>query len=685
MQKPGRNDPCSCGSGKKFKKCCGFEREPSGTPVTAASAGLTRTEPAPAELTPAESARMNALVLQRDFATAERELERMVNDRGTCAQAWSLLGLVQWMQGKDAAASFERVAALRPDDAEMQGNLGRALRRAGRTREAAEAHRRAIALRPDHADAHNNLGTVLVELGEVEDAVASFRRAVTLRPELALAHANLAHVLHEAGQPAAAIEHGRRALSLDPALLMCERVLADALFELGALEEARAYYERLLDRERASPRLHVSLAALFRQAGQHDAAKAACRRALELDPRLVAGLVLSAQLDADEGDRSTAEHALRRALELESTSVEALAGLVNLRRMTLEDRPWLEAARELARAPLPTRRAMRLEYALGKYHDDLCDYDAAFAHYARANALARSQSGALDRAALRDAVEQTLAFYDLERLQRLGQGGRDSELPVFVVGMPRSGTTLVEQILASHPAVHGAGEIDFWAPLAAREADALAAGTIDIGAVADRYLASIDRGAAAGAGQAAGAGPAAAAGPAAVAGSARIQIERVVDKMPLNFGVLGLIHGALPRARVIHVSRDPLDTCLSIFFHPLPASHAYANDLADLAYFYRSYARLMDHWRRLLPTTTLLEVGYQDLVAEPEREIRRMLDFLGLPWHAGCLEFHRTPRRVSTFSQWQVREPLRHSSIGRSRHYRNHLGPLLALADDGVA
>jgi Tfp pilus assembly protein PilF len=666
MQKPGRNDPCSCGSGKKFKKCCGAgpERE-----MAAPLSRDTRPVRLHDELTPAETARMSALVSQRDFATAERELARIVKERGACAQAWSLLGLVHWMQGRDAVVAFERVVGLRPDDAEAHGNLGKALRRAGRAHDAAQAHRRAIALQPDHAESHNNLGTVLVELGDVDDAVASFRRAVSLQPELALAHANLARVLHETGQPAAAIEHGRRALSLDPALQPCEQVLADALFELGALEEARAHYERLLDREPVNPRLRVSLAALFRQAGQHDASRAACRRALELEPRLVTGLVLAAQLDADEGDRSAAEHALKRALELEPASVEALVGLANLRRMTLEDRPWLEAASDLSRAPLPTRRAMRLEYALGKYHDDLSDYDTAFAHYARANALAKSQSGALDRSALRDAVEQTLAFYDLERLQALGRRGRDAELPVFVVGMPRSGTTLVEQILASHPAVHGAGEIDFWAPTAAREAGALSAGTIDVGAVADQYLASIERSAAA-----------AGAGQAAAAGSARTQIERAVDKMPLNFGVLGLIHGALPRARVIHVRRDPLDTCLSIFFHPLPMSHAYANDLADLAYFYSSYARLMDHWRRLLPATTLLEVDYEDLVAEPEREIRRMLDFLGLPWHAGCLEFHRTPRRVSTFSQWQVREPLRHSSIGRSRHYRHHLGPLQAVA-----
>jgi hypothetical protein len=235
-----------------------------------------------------------------------------------------------------------------------------------------------------------------------------------------------------------------------------------------------------------------------------------------------------------------------------------------------------------------------------------------------------------------------------------------SDRPVLVVGMLRSGTTLTEQMLASHPAVFGAGELSFWsAQCAAAFADAAASRTplefndAKVARLGADYL--------------------------CVLASADLEAARVIDKFPVNFFFMGLIHAALPGARFIHMKRDPRDTCLSIYFQQFEAANAYANDLFDLAHYHAEYRRLMCHWRALLPRESLLEVPYEGLVAEPEHWSRRMVEFLGLPWDARILEFSSTPRAVVTASRWQVRQGMLKSSVGRWRGYAAHLGPLAEL------
>jgi hypothetical protein len=223
---------------------------------------------------------------------------------------------------------------------------------------------------------------------------------------------------------------------------------------------------------------------------------------------------------------------------------------------------------------------------------------------------------------------------------------------VLIVGMPRSGTTLAEQILASHPQVQGAGELPFWNAAAGRWI-APPSGESTLRQFAEDYLAVLDE--------------------------ASPDAPRVVDKMPANFMFLGLIHAALPRARIIHLTRNPIDTCLSIYFQNFGTVHAYANDLDDLAHYYGQYLRVMDHWRRVLPTGVLLDVPYEALVENPEHWSRAMIEHIALPWHARCLEFHATARMVSTFSKWQVRQPIHRASVARWRHYEKFLGPLWSL------
>jgi hypothetical protein len=296
--------------------------------------------------------------------------------------------------------------------------------------------------------------------------------------------------------------------------------------------------------------------------------------------------------------------------------------------------------------------------------DDADRFDEAFARYAQANNLFRewrAQAGErFDHDALRCRIETAVETFTPDFFSRKRGWGNNSELPVFIVGMPRSGTTLVEQICASHPAVFGAGELPditrLWVALA-RGGAAPADGwqRHRIAQAADAYLEHLRL-----------------LGPSAM---------RVTDKMPGNVYHLGLIAVLFPRARIILCRRDPRDTCLSCYFQWFPSSRLlYTYNLADCARQYLQTERLVAHWRNVLPLP-MLEMQYEELVADQETQSRRLIDFLGLPWDPACLEFHKTRRTVTTASVWQVRQPMYSRSVGRWRNYEKHLRPLLDVLE----
>ena len=438
--------------------------------------------------------------------------------------------------------------------------------------------------------------------------------------------------------------------------------LGKALAGLERLEEAVGCYRQALALRPDHAQTCVDLGVALRTLGHSSDAAAYGRRALELMPQLPAALILVAELSADNGEFIQAEALLRRAIALEPDSAEAWAGLVTLRRMTLEDGPWLAEVRGLIQRTPAIQKQARLYFALGKYFDDVGEFEQAFIHYRHANELTRQFRPAHDRVRLEQAGDLLIRRFDRHWLEQVrstsGQASGQAPSgvrPVFIVGMPRSGTTLAEQILASHPQVFGAGELTFWNTAAARYlSGAPAAGGSGTSALAEEYLRQL----------------------AGLSGNA----AWVVDKMPGNFMSLGLIHAALPEAVFIHMQRDPVDTCLSNYFQNFSAGRSYANDLGDLAHAYREYLRLLAHWRALLPGRVLLEVPYEGLVEQPQAWTRRMLEFVGLPWDPGCLDFQRTPRAVLTPSRWQVRQGISRASVGRWRHYERFIGPLRPLA-----
>jgi len=594
------------------------------------------------DLAGAEASLRRALALKADFAEAHDSLGSALQDAG---------------QPANAAASFRRALALRPGFAEAHGNLGNALVDLGQREDAVYHYRRMLELRPDLAEAHNNLGNALLSLKRYEEAETSYRRALALRPDAPGAHANLGNALYALGRPQEALIHCRRALELEPDSAEAELLTGNALFDLGLLDEAAAAYARALKIKPDYTEAHIALGKVLRQIGRIAEAEASCRKALELGANSGEALALLGEIQADNGRFDHAEQLFRQAIAVTPDQPEAWAGLVRYRKMQ-PDAAWLAAAQGLLGKSLGVGQEINLRYALGKYFDDVQDFDSAFSSYRLANELKKRSALKYDGARLARRVDQIIALYDADWLRTAVAQGHESGRPVFIVGMPRSGTTLAEQILASHPNAFGCGELRFWHSACVDYESSALRGAENPGAIpaaAEKYLRLL-------------------AGFSADA-------ARVIDKMPANFMNLGLIHAAFPHARILHMRRNPLDTGLSIYFQIFSNTHLYANDLEDIAHYFTQYSRLMAHWRSTLPEGTILEVPYEKLVADPEAGIREIVQFVGLPWDPRCLRFNETERTVITASNWQVRQQMNTSAAGRWRNYERHLGALRSLAE----
>ncbi len=609
MNPPGRIDPCICGSGAKYKHCCG-------------RLGI----PAPRRVPSAAAEHVN-------------------------------LGNALARQGRleEASASYERALAVDAGLAEAHNNLGTVLLEGGHLEQALGHYRRAAAASRGYAEAHENLGDLLLQLGRAGEAVGSYRHALEIRPHSVVGRHGLANALAGLGRIEEALIEYRLALGLAPDSAELHNNMGSLLRSCGRLEEAAVCFGRAIELAPGLAEAHANLGLTRRLQSRPREAQASCRRALELKPDFSPALTTLAESHADVGDFASAERLFRRAVAAEPDSPAPLAGMSRLRRMTPADSAWLAEAQRVAALPLPAGKEATLRYAMGKYFDDVGEFEHAFEQFQRANELTKQSRPAHDPQAMTRAVDEITATEHRVALDRIRCAPEGSERAVFIVGMLRSGTSLAEHILASHPDIAGAGELRFWSAAAdpVRSAHDEPTRRVRLERHAAEYLRLLES---------LGAGA-----------------RRVVDKMPANFLSLGLIHAALPNARIIHLQRHPLDTCLSIYFQQFETAMSFANDLGDLARYYGDYLRIMKHWRSILPPETLLEVPYEALAEDPEAWSRRMICHVGLPWESRCLEPHLTSRTVITASKWQVRQSITTAAVGRWRNYREHVEPLLGL------
>jgi tetratricopeptide (TPR) repeat protein len=610
VNRQGRNEACACGSGKKYKHCC----------------ALARTTPKrDHEVEPSQMSALVSMARAGRYPDMEAKAQELLSGSRASGLLWKALGVALQGQGKEALPALEKAAELLPADAEAHSNLGSALRRTGRLAEAEACYRCSIELEPGRAEVWSNLGNVLRDCGRFEEATAAHRRCLEIKPDYAEGHNNLGSVLLDMGRLDEALLEFRRAVELRPGFALAHSNLGNVLLQKNRSEEA----------ERS------------------------CRRALELEPRLAGAMVQWAELEAGKGCFEEAESLMRAALAVEPGNAEALAGLVRFRKMGAQDGEWLERAQGVVSGGVGPRQELYLRYAMGKYFDDVGEFEQAFEQYRRANELSKGHGGGHDREQLERGVERIIETFDGAWLEGQRGAGEESDRAVLVVGMPRSGTTLTEQILAAHPQVFGAGELSYWSEAASGYAARPEGEGEVLRGLGQGYLRVLE----------------------GLSSDAR----RVVDKMPGNFLYLGLIRAALPNVRIIHLRRNPLDTCLSIYFQNFGALHSYANDLEDLGHYYRQYLRLMEHWRGVLPAGAMLEVRYEDLVSDAEGCSRRMVQHMGLDWDARCLEFYLNKGPVSTFSKWQARQKLSSASVERWRRYEKFLDPIRPLLEERQA
>ncbi|HEX4145068.1 MAG TPA: tetratricopeptide repeat protein [Pirellulales bacterium] len=570
----------------------------------------------------------NVLECQGHLVDAVICYERAVVLKPGLFQAHNNLGNISRKQGKldQALARYEQAIAIRPDFAEAHNNLAIVLLNRGNLDQAIARFERAIALSPDYPEAHNNLGVALGNLRKLDEAVTRFEQAITLRPDYAEAHNNLGNALREQGKSDQAMARYRQALALKPNYVDAHNNLGGMFQHQGSLDQAVAQYEQAVALAPNLPEIHNNLANALTQQGKFDEAAAHYRQALAIRP-----------------DYPEAHHDFGHAKTFSAGDAD-LAVLKNL-------------AADAGR--LPPSKLLYVHFALGKALEDVGDYPRAFEHWLQGNALKRQQID-YDETSWRRTFQLVAKVFGPEVFDRFHAVGDPSSTPIFIVGMIRSGSTLVEQILASHPLVHAAGELENLDRVVQAVSDSAGQpvpACIEMldGDRLDRlgqaYLASL---------------------PTPPTGKVRI-----TDKAPGNFFHVGLIRLILPNARIIHTVRDPADTCVSCYSKLFTHGQPFSYDLAELGRYYRWYHELMQHWRNVLPAGAMLDVSYENVVDDLEQQARRLIDFCGLPWDDRCLKFHETRRPITTASNVQVRRPLYRSSVQRWRRYEAHLQPLL--------
>ena len=591
---------------------------------------------------------------------ADKHLTRFTRSHPGSAQAWLMLASIYGQTGRypEVAEACQKAIAIQPRHPMAYSLLGSACVLLKRNEEAVEHLQKAQALLPGDPNILNTLGTALYAVGKIDEAMEKYQAALRIdpnhpQPSFGLGNCALAQARWED-----AIHSYRKAQQHMPGDFDTNMSLGKAYVNLGSLEEAAECFQHALTLKGHPALVLCELSRVKLLQGELDKALEYIEQSLELNPDAKDAKALQADIIYKTGDMQTAHEIIRKLVDEGYSSTRLVEVYGNLCRHFGECQEVIYMSESLlTQNNLKLNDTTTLHYSLGELYDKSDAYDAAYKHFEKAN---RIMPGKFDRRYYRNAITSLVEGYGADVIKSLPRSSSVDDRPVFIVGMPRSGTSLVEQILASHPHVFGAGELGDIKALASEilrdKGDQnttcfrpIEPNTLNV--LAERYSSRLDE----------------------LAGNA----IRVTDKMPSNFLWLGVIMQLFPSARIIHCRRDPRDSCLSIFFQQFTKSHAYANDLKDLAFYYRQYEYLMAHWHEVLDLP-LLDVDYEELVVDLEDHARKMVNFLDLEWDSRCLDYYKSSRTTATASWDQVRQPVYTKSIGRWKHYRRHIAPLIA-------
>ncbi|WP_094194043.1 tetratricopeptide repeat-containing sulfotransferase family protein [Bradyrhizobium viridifuturi] len=551
----------------------------------------------------------------------------------------------------------KRAASLHPNLASAHVQLANLLREDGDLAGAANELDLALGLQPDSAEAHNDRGLVHLAESQFERAIDCFTEALRINPSSGLTHYNMGLALEALGSLPAAMERYREAARLRPNLV-------EAHFKLGLLLEEEGYRKRAIECLRAAAALRPGTAfALLCEArilgfeGDDSASEELVRRAISLEPRKSDAHAMLGTILMQQGRFDEASASFDLASALNAHDILGPVGLVEVKRLSDADRPLIgQLERKLGNPAITGHEAALVHFALGKGYDDIGDYGRAIEHFDKANALKkRVKNKHYNPAAHGELVDRLIRRFTPQFFAGNQDAAHEWDAPVLIVGMPRSGTTLVEQILSSHPEVIAGGELSFW-PDRAAEFGVDREGRIDPAWIRETQAAYQTR-----------------------LKQISVTAQRITDKLPQNVHNVGLLYATFPRARVIHCRRDPIDTCLSVYFNNFANGMDFSFDRQWIVDYYQQYARLTEHWRNVLPPAFLMEINYEDVVAAPEPVIRRIIDFCGLQWNDACLRPERNQRVIKTASLWQARQPIYRTSVSRWQRYEPWLGAFDSL------
>jgi tetratricopeptide (TPR) repeat protein len=591
-----------------------------------------------------------AIQLRPDFAMAHNNLGNTLRGLGDV---------------ETAVAEFREAVRCDPGLAESRSNLGQLLCERNDFKEALVHCSEAVRLRPNFPEALSNLGNVLRELGRLDEAKARYAEALRLNPGIGMIYNNMAQALQEEGNLDNALAWYQEALRLDPNTARIHCNLASAIGEKDMYNEAIARYEVALRLDPNCPEAHNGIGFIHHEQGRDDEARTHYQTALRVKPDFAPALCNLGTLLEELNELEEAQKCFRAALRRDPTHGGALGQLATLLRDKLPDEDLAALRRLLAEPDLLEGKRIALHFGLAQVLDARREYAEAAEHLREGNALSlaacRKRGHGYDRAAHTQFVTDMIATCTPEWFERVRGLGLDSERPVFIVGLPRSGTTLVEQVLASHSRVFGAGELrftreDFESLPAVMSSDDAAMVCLDrldreaIGIIGQKHLDHLH--------------------------TLNGEASRIVDKMPDNYMYLGLLAALFPKAKFIHCRRDLRDVAVSCWITNFRQIR-WASDPDDIASRFHEYQRLMEHWRAVLPVP-LLDIHYEDTVADLEGVARRLVAWCGLEWEPACLAFHKTKRPVRTASVTQVRQPVYTRSVARWKHYEPALGDLFA-------